>query len=95
MGTEGVGHPALTVIAGDAVDGLLLTLPADFAAVQAVLATITAVGDDPVKVAAYLHQHSVESVIGRLSWNRQGDLNAFNFQMFTWHKPGSRSLAVR
>jgi len=124
MGTEGVGHPDLTAIAGAAVEGLLLTLPADFSAdpanaavvkafvdknrnpggayqmsafagVQVVLAAIEAVGDDPVKVASYLRQNSFDTTIGQISWNHQGDLTAFDFQVFEWHADGSRTPVKR
>ena len=30
MGPEGTGNPDINAIAGDAVEGMLLTLPADF-----------------------------------------------------------------
>jgi len=42
MGTEGVGHPDLTAIAGAAVEGLFLTLPADFSANPANAALVKA-----------------------------------------------------
>jgi len=124
MSDEGAGNPTLTQIAGDAAEGLLLTLPADFAsdpknaavakafrdkgrdptgafqltafaATQAILESIRAVGDDRAKVADHLHGTTINTVIGPLSWNKQGDLNAFNFEVFEWHKDGSRSVATK
>ncbi|GAA4002999.1 branched-chain amino acid ABC transporter substrate-binding protein [Comamonas faecalis] len=120
MGPEGVGNPEINAIAGNAVEGMLLTLPADFsadpknaavvkafkdkkrdatgafqltayAATQALIAGIKAVGDDPAKVADWLHANTVDSVLGPISWNKQGDLNAFQFEIFEWHKDGSKT----
>lgn len=122
MGPEGVGNPDINAIAGDAVEGMLLTLPADFsknpenadivkafkdqgrdpsgafqltsyAATQAILESIKAVGDDAEKVADYMHDNTIDTVIGKVSWNAQGDLNAFDFEVFEWHADGSKSEA--
>lgn len=122
MGPEGVGNPEVNAIAGNAVEGMLVTLPADFsanpknanvvkafqdkkrnasgafqltsfAAAQALIDGIKAAGDNPSKVADHLHKATVETVIGPVSWNTQGDLNSFDFQVFQWHKDGSKSLA--
>lgn len=122
MGPEGVGNPTINEIAGDSVEGMLLTLPADFAsnpenadivkafkdknrdpsgafqltayaATQALLDSIKAVGDDAEKVADYLHENTFNTTIGKTSWNAQGDLNAFDFEVFEWHADGSKSLA--
>ncbi|MBI1623767.1 high-affinity branched-chain amino acid ABC transporter substrate-binding protein [Comamonas suwonensis] len=123
MGPEGVGNPEVNAIAGPAVEGMLVTLPADFAAnpknaavvkafadkkrnasgafqltsfaaTQSLLAAIKAAGDNPAKVADWMHKTTgVETVLGPVSWNKQGDLNAFDFQVFQWHKDGSKSLA--
>jgi len=121
MSDEGVGNPDLTAIAGDASEGMLLTLPADvtndpanaalvkafrdkgrdpggpfqmtaYSAVTAITEGIKAVGDDGPKVAAWLHANSVDTPIGKLSWNKQGDLNEFEFSVFEWHKDGSKTL---
>lgn len=122
MGPEGVGNPAINAIAGPAVEGMLLTLPADFssnpknaaivkafkdkkrdpsgafqltsyAAADALLQSIKAVGDDPQKVADYMHKTTFDTPIGPTSWNKQGDLTAFQFDVFEWHKDGSKTLA--
>ncbi len=124
MGPEGVGNPEVNAIAGNAVEGMLVTLPADFsanpknaavvkafkdkkrnasgafqltafAATQAILEGIKAVGDNPAKVADHLHKATVETVLGPISWNKQGDLNAFDFQVFEWHKDGSKTPAAK
>lgn len=121
MGPEGAGNPDINAIAGDAVEGMLLTLPSDFAsnprnadivkafeakqrnaagAFQMTAYTATQViadaikganSTDPAKVAEYLHANSFDTPIGTVSWNKQGDLNEFDFQVFVWHKDGSQS----
>ncbi len=122
MGPEGVGNPDINAIAGDAVEGMLLTLPADFSqnpdnqaivdaflekgrdpsgafqltafsAAKALATAIEAVGeDDPIAVAEWLHENEVETPIGVLSWNEQGDLKEFQFDVFEWHADGSKSV---
>ncbi|MFT0548213.1 branched-chain amino acid ABC transporter substrate-binding protein [Allopusillimonas ginsengisoli] len=122
MGPEGVGNPDINAIGGATVEGMLVTLPADFtadasnaaivkafkdkgrdpsgafqltaySATKAIADGITGVGkDDPIKVAAYLHANSVKTPIGEISWNKQGDLNDFKFDIFVWHKDGSKSV---
>lgn len=121
MGPEGVGNPDINAIAGDAAEGMLLTLPADFtqnpanaeivkafeskkrnasgafqltayAATQVIADAIKGSGStDPTKVAQYLHANTFDTPIGKTSWNKQGDLNEFEFQVFTWHKDGSKT----
>ncbi|MGE8612498.1 MAG: branched-chain amino acid ABC transporter substrate-binding protein [Achromobacter veterisilvae] len=122
MGPEGTGNPDINAIAGDAVEGMLLTLPADFtqnaanaeivkafeakkrnaggafqmtayAATQVIADGIKGAGtDDPTKVAKYLHANSFDTPIGKVSWNKQGDLTNFQFDVFTWHKDGSKTV---
>ena len=122
MGPEGAGNPDINAIAGEAVEGMLLTLPADFstnpdnaaivkafenkkrnasgafqmtayAATKVIADAIKGVGkDDPIKVAQYLHQNSFNTPIGNISWNDQGDLKEFKFDVYTWHKDGSKSI---
>ena len=122
MGPEGVGNPEINAIAGDSVEGMLLTLPADFstnpdnaaivkafadnkrdasgafqmtafAAAQVLIDSMKAVGNDPEKVADHLHANSFDTPLGNISWNKAGDLNSFEFEIFKWHKDGSKSLA--
>ncbi|WP_313296330.1 high-affinity branched-chain amino acid ABC transporter substrate-binding protein [Diaphorobacter sp.] len=124
MGPEGVGNPEVNAIAGNAVEGMLVTLPADFsanpknaavvkafkdakrnpsgafqltsfAAAQSLIAAIKAAGDNPSKVADWLHNNTVDTVIGPIGWNKQGDLKSFDFQVFQWHKDGSKTPAVK
>jgi len=121
MGPEGVGNRDLTVIAGAAAEGLLITMPADFAADPAnadvlkafaagkrdpngpfqlpsyaamkVLAEAIAGAKsaDPVKVAAYMHKNSFRTPIGEVSYDAQGDLKAFKFVVYLWHKDATRT----
>ncbi len=122
MGPEGAGNPDINAIAGDAVEGMLLTLPADFTqnaanadivkafeakkrnaggafqmtaytATQVIADGIKGAGsDDPTKVAKYLHANSFDTPIGKVSWNKQGDLTNFSFDVFTWQKEGSKTV---
>ena len=122
MGPEGVGNPEVNAIAGPAVEGMLLTLPADFAAnpknaaivkafkdnkrdpsgafqlssfaaAQVLLDSIKAVGDNPAKVADHLHKSNIDTAIGNIGWDKKGDLKSFDFQIFQWHKDGTKSIA--
>lgn len=124
MGPEGVGNPEVNAIAGPAVEGMLLTLPADFAsnpknaaivkafkdnkrdpsgafqlssfaATQVLLDSIKTVGDNPTKVAAHMHKTSFDTAIGNIAWDKSGDLKSFDFQVFEWHKDGSKSNATK
>ncbi|WP_241048013.1 branched-chain amino acid ABC transporter substrate-binding protein [Achromobacter xylosoxidans] len=122
MGPEGTGNPDINAIAGDAVEGMLLTLPADFTqnaanaeivkafaakkrnaagafqmtaytATQVIADGIKGAGsEDPTKVAKYLHANAFDTPIGKVSWNKQGDLTNFQFDVFVWHKDGSKSV---
>ncbi|PND35339.1 leucine ABC transporter subunit substrate-binding protein LivK [Achromobacter pulmonis] len=122
MGPEGTGNPDINAIAGDAVEGMLVTLPADFTqnaanadivkafqakkrnaagafqmtaytATQVIADGIKGAGtDDPTKVAKYLHANSFDTPIGKVSWNKQGDLTNFEFDVFVWHKDGSKTV---
>mgnify|MGYP001088840225 FL=1 len=122
MGPEGTGNPDINAIAGDAVEGMLLTLPADFTqnaanadivkafeakkrnasgafqmtaytATQVIADGIKGAGsDDPTKVAKYLHANTFDTPIGKVSWNKQGDLTNFQFDVFTWHKDGTKTV---
>jgi len=63
-----------------------------YSATMAIVEAIKAVGEDTTKVAEWLHANTVNTPMGALSWNQQGDLNAFKFDAFMWHKDGSKSL---
>ncbi|MDR2128791.1 MAG: branched-chain amino acid ABC transporter substrate-binding protein [Burkholderiaceae bacterium] len=123
MGPEGAGNPDITAIAGNASEGMLLTLPADFStnpanaaivkafeakkrnaagafqltAYTAVKVIADAIGatksTDPATVAKHLHGNTFDTPIGKVQWNKQGDLTAFEFQVFVWHKDGSKTPA--
>jgi len=63
-----------------------------YAATQVIADAIKGSGStDPTKVAQYLHANTFQTPIGKTSWNKQGDLNDFEFQVFTWHKDGSKT----
>jgi len=120
----GVGNPEINAIAGPAVEGMLVTLPADFAsnpknaaivkafkdkkrdpsgsfqmgsytAVQVIADSIKAVGNDGAKVAKHLHTATFETPLGKLAWDAKGDLKSYDFQVFSWHKDGSKSPATK
>ncbi|AEC19716.1 leu/Ile/val-binding protein precursor [Pusillimonas sp. T7-7] len=118
MGPEGVANKDLVAIAGPAVEGLLVTLPADFtklpgnekvlenfkkanrspdgaftltayAAVQILVDSINAVGQDPAKVADYMHSHTFNTAIGKVEYDAKGDLKEFEFAVYKWDKEGN------
>jgi len=122
MGPEGVGNPDINAIAGDAVEGMLATLPADFtqdkdnadivkafedkgrdpggafqltaySATISIAKAIEEVGEDNAEaVADWLHENSVDTPIGKVSWDEQGDLTDFKFDIFSWHTDGSKTV---
>lgn len=64
-----------------------------YAATQVIADAIKGAGStDPTKVAQYLHANTFDTPIGKTSWNDQGDLNAFEFQVFVWDKDGNKAL---
>lgn len=118
MGPEGVANDDLVAIAGPAIDGLLVTLPADFtklegnkdilehfktynrspngafnmpayAAVQILVESINAVGEDPDKVADYMHSNAFDTAIGKVEYDEKGDLKQFEFAVFQWDANGA------
>lgn len=124
MGPEGVSNPEMNALAGTAVEGMLVTFPADFAAnpknaaivktfkdkkrdpsggfqlsafsgVRVLIDSIKAVGDSPAKVAEHMHKTSFDTPIGNIAWDKNGDLKSYDFQVFEWHKDGSKSLAAK
>ena len=124
MGPEGVGNPEINAIAGNAVEGMLVTLPADpaakpenaalvkafkdkgrdpsgafqmgaYTATQVLAQSIKAVGDDAEKVADYLHKTAFNMPSGNVAWDAKGDLKAFDFPVYSWHKDGSKSVAEK
>ena len=124
MGPEGVGNPEINAIAGNAVEGMLVTLPADpaakpenaalvkafkdkgrdasgafqmgaYTATQVLAQSIKAVRDDAEKVADYLHKTAFNMPSGNVAWDAKGDLKAFDFPVYSWHKDGSKSVAEK
>jgi len=120
MGPEGTANQDLVAIAGPAIDGLLVTLPADFtklpgnegvvkafadakrdpdgafqmpayAAVQLIADGINSVGEDPAKVADYLHKGSFNTAIGKVEYDAKGDLKDFEFAVYKWDKAGKKT----
>ncbi|SSW66963.1 high-affinity branched-chain amino acid ABC transporter substrate-binding protein [Achromobacter agilis] len=120
MGPEGTANQDLVAIAGPAIEGLLVTLPADFtklpgnesivkafkdakrdpdgafqmpayAAVQILADSINAVGEDPAKVADYMHKTAFNTGIGKVEYDAKGDLKNFEFAVYKWDKNGKKT----
>jgi branched-chain amino acid transport system substrate-binding protein len=49
---------------------------------------------DPTKVAQYIHQHAFDTPIGKVEYDPQGDLKAFRFVVYTWHKDATKTVAA-
>lgn len=65
-----------------------------YAAMQVLAQALAATGgSDPDKVAAYIHSHAFKTVIGNIEFTPKGDLKAFKFDIYTWHKDGNSTLA--
>ncbi|WP_374379387.1 branched-chain amino acid ABC transporter substrate-binding protein [Dongia sp.] len=63
-----------------------------YAAIQVFAAAAEATkGTDAAKLAEYLRQNSVKTVLGDLSWDQKGDLTAPNYIWYVWQD----GLAVR
>lgn len=48
---------------------------------------------DPAEIATWLKAHSVDTVMGPLSWDAKGDLKGFEFGVFDWHANGTATDA--
>ena len=57
------------------------TMPA-YAAVQILVESIKAVGEDPDKVADHMHQASFNTAIGKVEYDAKGDLKEFEFAVY-------------
>ncbi|HWZ47319.1 MAG TPA: high-affinity branched-chain amino acid ABC transporter substrate-binding protein [Herbaspirillum sp.] len=67
-----------------------------YAALQVIAAAITgAHSSDPTKVAAYIHSHAFKTAIGTIEFTPKGDLKFFKFDVYTWHKDGTSTLAAK
>lgn len=65
-----------------------------YAAVQIMADTIKAIGStDPVKMADYMHSHEFDTAIGKVKYDKKGDLTESTFLVYTLHKDGSKSPA--
>ncbi len=121
MGPEGVGNKDINTIAGEASEGLLVTLPPSFdekeenqelvkafqdkgedpsgpfvltsyTAVQLIADGIEQAGStDPFEVAEALREGTFETPIGTVSYNENGDMEAFEFVVYEWHADGSKT----
>lgn len=59
-----------------------------YAAVQILVASINAVGEDPDKVADYMHSNAFDTAIGKVEYDAKGDLKEFEFAVFKWDENG-------
>ncbi len=65
-----------------------------YAAVKVIADAIAgAKSTDPAKVAAFMHQNSFQTPIGKVDYDAQGDLKSFRFTVFTWHKDATKTPA--
>ncbi|BCG04146.1 branched chain amino acid ABC transporter substrate-binding protein (plasmid) [Paraburkholderia sp. PGU19] len=65
-----------------------------YAAVKIIADSVTgARSTDPSKVAAFMHQHSFDTPIGKVSFDTQGDLKAFRFVVYKWHQDATKTAA--
>jgi len=62
-----------------------------YAAVQILAKSIDAVGEDPTKVADYMHKTAFDTAIGKVEYDAKGDLKDFEFAVFKWDKNGKKT----
>jgi len=62
-----------------------------YAAVQILAKSIGAVGEDPTKVADYMHKTAFDTAIGKVEYDAKGDLKDFEFAVFKWDKNGKKT----
>lgn len=53
-----------------------------YAAVQILVESINAVGEDPAKVADHMHKASFNTAIGKVEYDEKGDLKEFEFAVY-------------
>jgi branched-chain amino acid transport system substrate-binding protein len=71
----------------------IFILPA-YSAVEVIAQGIKQAGEaDPEAVAEALRKGSVETPTGALSFDEKGDLKAFDFVVYEWHKDGTKTEA--
>jgi len=61
-----------------------------YAAVQVLVESIRAVGEDPDKVADYMHANSFDTAIGQMEFDAKGDLKDFEFAVLRWDREGNK-----
>ncbi|MCL2309332.1 MAG: high-affinity branched-chain amino acid ABC transporter substrate-binding protein [Proteobacteria bacterium] len=49
--------------------------------------------EDPKKVAEYMHKNKFNTVLGSVEFTPEGDWATARFDIFTWHKDASKTLA--
>lgn len=59
-----------------------------YAAMQILVDSINAVGEDPDKVADYMHSNAFDTAIGKVEYDEKGDLKQFEFAVFQWDENG-------
>lgn len=61
-----------------------------YAAVQVIAKAIENTNNtDGTKLAAWLHQHEVDTVLGKISWDSNGDISQSEFKVYAWQKDAS------
>ena len=75
----------------DASGAFVLT---SYAAVKVIADAIDgADSTDPTKVAKYIHENTFDTPMGEISFNEKGDIANFKFEIYNWHKDGSKTSA--
>jgi len=64
-----------------------------YAAVQAIATALK--NAPPAKMSEWLHQHTVDSVLGPLKWDKNGDLNKNLFIVYKWNDDGGYDVYWR
>ncbi|MFB9124438.1 branched-chain amino acid ABC transporter substrate-binding protein [Paraburkholderia dipogonis] len=65
-----------------------------YAAIKIIADSVSgAKSTDPTKVAEYMHQHTFDTPIGKVSYDAQGDLKAFRFVVYKWHQDATKTAA--
>jgi len=60
-----------------------------YAAVQVLAESLKAVGEDPARVADYMHRHSFDTTIGKVEYDAKGDLKNFVFVVLQFDRDGN------
>lgn len=63
-----------------------------YAAVQIMADAANAIhSTDPIKMAKYIHSHTFDTAIGKVTYNAKGDLTDPTFEVYTLHADGSKT----